>query len=482
MGQDNVSGTDSDQRSEPGPERRRRKRPPRKGKRSSDETIRYTVSDFDANAVDETGAPKAPAERTASEAPRGGGETEDGDDDAALSLAPHRFPVELDAHRIDQDAAKVVKRLTKAGYEAYLVGGCVRDLLLGKSPKDFDVATSARPDAVRDLFRNSRIIGRRFRLVHVLFADGKVIETATFRRNPTESDKSEDLLIRDDNTFGRADEDAARRDFTINALFYDLDASNVLDWCGGMSDIAARSVRTIGDPVIRFKEDPVRMLRAIKFSARLDLGIEPATYHALVQCRGTLAMAARPRLFEEVLRLLRGGAAHRSVWLMWETGILDVLLPELSSYLYDVPEHDDRVWRLLDQVDVLTSRPGGKDIDDIVLITLLLLEPMLEACDGQRDRITAGQEFLEPLIERLALPRRIADAIRRIVAILPRLAAGRAPKFQRSTLYPCAKQVLDATIAIGTTKIPAPPPSSSRRRKKRRSGGNGPASQGAGSE
>jgi poly(A) polymerase len=430
------------------------------------------VSDFDESAVDASGAPRkstAPSARAVDAA--------DGDanDEAAESLAPHRIPVELDAARIDQDAAKVVKRLTKAGYEAYLVGGCVRDLLLGKSPKDFDVATSARPDAVRDLFRNSRIIGRRFRLVHVLFGDGKVIETATFRRNPTESDKSDDLLIRDDNTFGRADEDAARRDFTINALFYDLDSSNVLDWCGGMSDIAARSVRTIGDPVIRFKEDPVRMLRAIKFSARLDLGIEPATYHALVSCRGTLAMAARPRLFEEVLRLLRGGAAHRSVWLMWETGILDVLLPELSSYLYDVSEADDRVWRLLDQVDALTARPG-KDVDDIVLITLLLLEPMMEACEGQRDRITAGQEFLEPLIERLALPRRIADAIRRIVAILPRLAAGRAPKFQRSSLYPCAKQVLEASLAGGAAKIPPPPSSSRRRNKKKRPTSHGAAS------
>jgi poly(A) polymerase len=465
MGQETVSGTDSEQRSEPAPERRRKKRTSRKSKRGTDETIRYTVSDYDPAAVD--GKPSKPSRSRGSESP--GAVDVEADEEAAISLAPHRIPVDLDAARIDQDASRVVKRLTKAGYEAYLVGGCVRDLLLGKSPKDFDVATSARPDAVRDLFRNSRIIGRRFRLVHVLFADGKVIETATFRRNPTESDKSDDLLIRDDNTFGRADEDAARRDFTINALFYDLDSSTVLDWCGGMSDIAAKSVRTIGDPVIRFKEDPVRMLRAIKFSARLDLGIEPETYHALVQCRGTLAMAARPRLFEEVLRLLRGGAAHRSVWLMWETGILDVLLPELSSYLYDVRESDDRVWRLLDQVDLLTKRPG-KDVDDIVLITLLLLEPMMEACDGQRDRITSGHDFLEPLIERLALPRRIADAIRRIVAILPRLAAGRAPKFQRSTLYPCAKQVLDASLATGVAKIPAPPPSSRRRKKKRQAG------------
>jgi poly(A) polymerase len=473
MGQENVSGTDSEQRSEAAPGRRRNKRPSRKGKRDGDEAIRYTVSDYDP----------AVAEGELSNGRTNGVSRATSVEDAAAVIAnrgadPTRIPVDLPVSRIDQDAAKVVKRLTKAGFEAYLVGGCVRDLLLGKSPKDFDVATSARPDAVRDLFRNSRIIGRRFRLVHVLFADGKVIETATFRKNPTESDKTDDLLIRDDNTFGRADEDAARRDFTINALFYDLDSSTVLDWCGGMTDIEARSVRTIGDPVIRFKEDPVRMLRAIKFSARLDLGIDPETYNALVQCRGTLAMAARPRLFEEVLRLLRGGAAHRSVWLMWETGILDVLLPELSSYLYDVRESDDRVWRLLDQVDVLTARPG-KDVDDIVLITLLLLEPMMEACEGQRDRITSGHDFLEPLIERLALPRRIADAIRRIVAILPRLAAGRAPKFQRSTLYPCAKQVLDASLAAGAAKIPALPPSNRRRKKKRSNSTSAPAVNGS---
>src|SRR5262249_6675413 len=217
----------------------------------------------------------------------------------------------------------------------YLVGGCVRDLLLDKNPKDFDVATSARPEDVRALFRNSRVIGRRFRLVHILFGRGKVIETATFRRTPNEEERdSDELLIRSDNLFGRTDEDAMRRDFTINALFYDLEHKEVLDWCGGMEDIARRTVRTIGDPVTRFHEDPVRILRAIKFSARLDLGMDPELYHAIVQCRSALGKAARPRLFEELLRLMRGGAgAERSIWLAWETGVLDVLLPELSAYL-----------------------------------------------------------------------------------------------------------------------------------------------------
>src|SRR6185369_15858912 len=196
---------------------------------------------------------------------------------------PEQYVVEFEEGRIDPDAAKVVKRLTRAGYEAYLVGGAVRDLLIGRSPKDFDVATSARPDDVRRLFRNSRIIGRRFRLVHVLFGGGKVIETATFRRPPEENQReNEDLLIRNDNVFGEAHQDAYRRDFTINGLFYDLDHNLVLDWVGGMADIERRAVHTIGTPVVRFQEDPVRILRAIKFAAQLDLGVTPEVYDAMV--------------------------------------------------------------------------------------------------------------------------------------------------------------------------------------------------------
>jgi poly(A) polymerase len=375
-------------------------------------------------------------------------------------------PYEFDEGRIDADAARVVQRLVRAGYEGYLVGGCVRDLLLGQKPKDFDVATSARPDAVRDLFRNSRIIGRRFRLVHVLFGQGKVIETATFRRPPKEDDSSEDLLIRDDNAFGQAHEDAARRDFTINALFYDLETKAVLDWCNGMEDIEKRAVRTIGDPIVRFKEDPIRMLRAIKFSARLDLGIEPETYNAIVACRDTLAMAARPRLFEELLRLLRGGAAHRSVWLLWETGLLDVLLPELSSYLYDAAGDDRRVWALLDQLDRYKEE-HGEPADDVVLLCLLLLEPMREACDGEQDRVTSGYDFLEPIVERLAVPRRIADAVRRIVAVLPRLEANRAGKFTRTPLYALAEQVLEHSRAASPAAERVFPDAAQRKRKKR---------------
>ncbi len=417
-----------DQSADDAPSRRGKAARRRRARRRSveyDDPVSYTVEPMD---------------------PDGGGPEAAPDTLPAEGVVPNRIAAPIDEDRIDEDAAKVVRRLVRSGYEAYLVGGCVRDLLLDARPKDFDVATSARPEVVRRLFRNSRIIGRRFRLVHVLYGGGKVIETATFRRNPSDDGPpSDDLLIRDDNTFGAAHEDAARRDFTINALFYDLDRGEVLDWCDGMHDIERRAVRTIGDPVVRFKEDPVRMLRAIKFCARLDLGMDPETYNAIVQCRGALAMAARPRLFEELLRLLRGGAAHRSIWLLWETGLLDVLVPELAAFLYDKAAEEHRVWRLLDRMDELTRK---EQVDDIVLLSLFLLEPMLEVCDGRRDRVQACQEFVEPLVERLAVPRRIADAVRRIAAILPKLASGGTGKFSRTPLYPFAAQLLDCMRSV----------------------------------
>jgi poly(A) polymerase len=356
---------------------------------------------------------------------------------------PTVYPLELDEARIDQDAAKVVRRLTRQGYEAYLVGGCVRDLLLGRRPKDFDVCTNARPDDVRRLFRNSRVIGRRFRLVHVLFGGGKVIETATFRRAPEAEEErgAEDLLIRNDNVFGEAHQDARRRDFTINALFYDLERAEVLDWVGGMPDIERRAVHTIGKPLVRFLEDPVRILRAIKFSAKLDLGITPETYDAIVEARKALARAAKPRLFEEILRLMREGAAHRALFLCWETGVLDVLLPELSTFLADREEDDDRVWQLLQEVDRRTIENGP--LDDVVLWTVLLSEPLREACDGARDRVEMAHEFLEGVVDRLNVPRRIAESIRRIVALMPRLESGRGGRFSRTPLYPVAMEVLE---------------------------------------
>src|SRR5687767_11011094 len=285
---------------------------------------------------------------------------------SGTNLVRHDARLEEDA--IDADAAKVVRRLERSGYQAYLVGGCVRDLLLGGRPKDFDVATSARPDDVRALFRNCRIIGRRFRLAHVLFGGGKVVEVATFRRNPGEPDVDEDLLIRSDNVFGEAHEDALRRDFTINALFYDLDRRQVLDWCGGMPDIERRTIRTIGEPVVRFREDPVRILRAVKFAARLDLGIDPVVYDAMVASRG-------------------------------ELGAMAILMPELSAFLDDEEATEGgsaRFFRKMGALDKKTKEEGI--LDDIVLMTALMYEPLEEAVHGVKDVIGAVNDFLDPVI------------------------------------------------------------------------------------
>jgi poly(A) polymerase len=435
-----VSPSDEQEPLDPPPKAERR---PRRRGRKSRELFTYTVEG-------EEESPPRPVE----------------------TVPPTRVDYSFDSGLIDADAAKVVQRLVRQGHAAYLVGGCVRDLLLGHKPKDFDVATSARPEEVRDTFRNSRVIGRRFRLVHVLFGRDKVIETATFRRPPSD-DGSDDLLIRDDNSFGEAFEDAARRDFTINALFYDIEAKQVLDWCSGMNDIERRSVRTIGDPVIRFREDPVRMLRAVKFCARLDLGMDPDTYRAIVLCRTLVGLAAKPRLFEELLRLLRGGAAHRSMWLLWELGLLDELLPELSAYLYDTNPEDDRVWRLLDRIDVITKERGGPP-DDVVLLTLLLLEPLREACAGQVDRVAAAHDFLDVLIARLSMPRRIADAIRRIVASLPRLESDNPGKFARTSLFAQAMDVLEQSRAAspGAEQFATESPRRRRSRRSRRPSGS----------
>ncbi|MDQ3339850.1 MAG: polynucleotide adenylyltransferase PcnB [Myxococcota bacterium] len=237
----------------------------------------------------------------------------------------------LDRDAIDPDADRVVRKLTRAGYKAYLVGGCVRDLLVSRTPKDWDVATSATPNEIKATFRNSRIIGRRFRLAHVFFGS-KIIETSTFRANPRDED-DHDLLIRRDNVFGTETEDARRRDFTINGLFYDVEREEVIDHVGGLADLDAKLVRTIGDPEVRFQEDPVRMLRAVKFAARLGFGFEPATWRALLRWRGEISKCAPPRLLEEIHRLLRGGAARRSFELLVETGVLAVLSPYLAGLL-----------------------------------------------------------------------------------------------------------------------------------------------------
>jgi poly(A) polymerase len=283
-------------------------------------------------------------------------------------MAPPEIPEEL----LDPDAVKVVRRLRRAGHQAYLVGGCVRDLLLRIRPKDFDVATSAHPNQVKETFRNSRLIGRRFRLAHVFYT-GKIIEVSTFRANPLDElqDLPADLLIRHDNVFGSAEEDARRRDFTINGLFYDIAEGRVIDYVGGRDDLRARLVRTIGNPDVRMREDPVRILRAIRFAAKCAFEVEPNTLAAMQQHVHEIPRCAPPRVLEEVLKLLRSGASRRCFELLREVRALRILLPPVAAYLEaGGPEEAERHLRALTALDAHV-RVGEIPSDAVLLATLL---------------------------------------------------------------------------------------------------------------
>jgi len=319
-----------------------------------------------------------------------------------------------------------VGRLQHHGFEAYFVGGCVRDLLIGRRPKDFDVATNATPQEIKRLFRNGRIIGRRFRLVHVYYGD-HVIETSTFRAAPraVEGDSSEDLLIVEDNEYGDAREDAQRRDFTVNALFFDPTAHEIVDHIGGLADVERRVLRTIGDPMIRLAEDPVRILRAIKFSTRLDFEIDDPTWDAMCELSPHLERSAPPRVIEEIMRLLRSGTALGAVQLMRDCGALEILLPWLDDYLGGVEDDPDRTepfWNLLAALDGYVQHARA-DPSTAFLLAALFSHPFevrlgdpADLDDLLRDPQRAAWDVLEPVAERARLSRRDLAGARKLLA------------------------------------------------------------------
>src|SRR3954465_14580034 len=259
---------------------------------------------------------------------------------------------------IDPDALKVLYRLRQAEHTAYLVGGSVRDLLLGRRPKDFDIGTSAHPYQVKKLFRNCWIIGRRFRLAHVKFGQ-KVIEVATFRRQvaageeivadgvpaPDPTTLEGEQLVHHDNTFGTPEEDAFRRDFTINALAYDISNFSIIDFTGGLDDLRAGIVRSIGDPDVRLNEDPVRMIRAIAIAARLDFTIEPTLLQAIRTHRREIAKSSLPRLIEEYYKIMRAGSAEKAFRQLADVGLLEPISAELHRGA------SDPLWRSLAAVE-----------------------------------------------------------------------------------------------------------------------------------
>lgn len=360
-------------------------------------------------------------------------------DDLPAPLAPP----EIDPDLLEVESLKVIARLRRHGHVAYLVGGCVRDVLCNASPKDYDVATSATPEEIRGIFRNSRLIGRRFRLAHVYFPGGKFIEVATFRSNPLlpepvveldedgedvddevdvdedSPDEPVDLFVTDDNQFGTAQEDALRRDFTVNGLFYEPAEGRIIDYVGGRSDVDAKLIRTIGEPEIRLQEDPVRALRAARIAAKLGFEIEDATFQAMVNHADALPRCAPARVLEETLKLLRSGASGRAFTILRRAQILRVLLPPIEKLLRSGgPEIEAKLFARLDALDAMVV--AGEAVSDAVMLaTLLSFLPDAED-DEDEDRtnqaLPSADKVLAQMSAQARLPRRIADRVRAVLA------------------------------------------------------------------
>lgn len=537
-----------------------------------------------------------------------------------MEHAPLPDPVDPDItpERLDPDAVRVVMRLRAHQHEAFLVGGCVRDLLLGHHPKDFDIATSATPEQVRALFRNSRLIGRRFRLAHVYYKGGKVIEVSTFRANPTEveepvvaavlsedgvvdagiidppgvapmdpvleaardfeeeeeeddegedGDEGEDelgaadeagvgeaapspsvgqvdggeadqanggrageadglaaplghalgngeaaglgevvadehgpadLLITQDNVWGTANQDARRRDFTINGLFYDPVAGRVIDHVGGVRDLQKNEIRTIGDPEVRMREDPVRILRAVRFAAKLGLEIESRTYAAMEGAVEDLPRCSAPRLLEETFRLIRTGHAARCLELLIALDALKLLLPPIDKWLKAHAPGGEKT--LLSYAAALDAQvQGGETFDDSMLLASILL-PLSVAEPGPDREIGRPQvaqhieALLQDLLRTARLPRRIAERCRMILSAQRTLAGERRRRgglatFRQHPLFEESFKVFKVWVEAtgerraaleaweaGAAPEPAadaPGPVKRRRRRRRRGGGGG---------
>jgi poly(A) polymerase len=352
--------------------------------------------------------------------------------------------------QIDPDALKVLYRLHQNDYVAYLVGGSVRDLLLGRRPKDFDIGTSAHPYQVKRLFRNCWIIGRRFRLAHIKFG-AKTVEVATFRRKvsaaelaaaeevegiplDTQSHAARDRLVHRDNTFGTPEEDAFRRDFTVNALFYDIATFSLIDYTGGLQDLRARVIRSIGNPVERFQEDPVRMLRAVAMAARLDFSIDTPIEEAIGANRADIARAAPARLMDEFYKLLRTGAGERAFRMLAERRLLEPISPELQKGA------NEALWRSLAAVDAYRARfdaPPDALTNPILLGSLLV--PLGHTVRSLSPAPVPDGEFRrEPRIAlgMLPLARRDVERLRQILGLQRRLVDMHlSPRARRALMH-----------------------------------------------
>jgi poly(A) polymerase len=345
----------------------------------------------------------------------------------------------ISRRQLSENALKVLYRLNTAGYQAYLVGGCVRDSMLGAHPKDFDVATSATPEQVNQLFRNSRLIGRRFKLVHVLFGR-EVIEVATFRTSPKEEHNSNQAqtgdsgMILRDNVYGTIDDDAMRRDFTINAMYYAVDDFTVLSYAGGYQDAQDKLIRLMGDPETRYREDPVRMLRAIRFAGKLDFEIEHSTKAPIEMMAPLMEQIPAPRLFEEVLKLFLSGNALVTYRLLREYKLFGELFPLTEQCVAD----DDFASRFVEQTMINTDTriQSGKSVTPYYFFAALLwpslqrvqAEFLEQGIPPQPALHKAASRVIEQQLQRTSIPKRFTIPMKEIWDMQSRLERKRGKK------------------------------------------------------
>ena len=342
--------------------------------------------------------------------------------------------------QMSPEVLKVLYRLHRTGHLAYLCGGGVRDLLLGRKIDDYDVATDADPRRLKQVFGNCRLIGRRFRIAHIMFKGGKIIEVSTFRKKGEEeeaTDEGNSLLIKRDNTFGSPAEDAFRRDFTINGLYYNVADFSIIDYVDGRADLQARLIRCIGDPDIRFQEDPIRILRGIRLTATLDFQVEESTWNAIKrQCHHIMECPAS-RIREELMKILRRQNSHRGYELLAAGGILEHLFPRLEEFrlacLQDESTSADPLLQHLGVIDDLRSK--GVEFTDSLLLATLTASPVMssfETLPHGSDVAKWLHQYLEENFKPLAIPRVVRSNVHLLHLALRHMVAEKRRKRRRS--------------------------------------------------
>ncbi len=364
---------------------------------------------------------------------------------------PEHHPIRKS--EIDEDARKIVYRLQRAGYKAYVVGGGVRDLVLGKKPKDFDISTDATPREIKSLFRNCRIIGRRFKLAHIFFGHGKTIEVSTFRdlvewSEPAEAEQqppnSPASPVMSDNTYGTESTDAVRRDITINGLFLDVSTMEIIDYVGGMEDLKRGIVRVIGVPELRFKEDPVRMLRVVRHAARNGFSINPACWSAILEHSSWITQCSQVRVFDELKKDFCSGCFLTILSLLGDTGLVEYILPELLENNGRLLSAESDFSQCLEKIDDLVL--SGETVSPTVVLTIIALfiagdsiwlkdlaETLPEASDlGER---------LSACFTRLVVPRKEREKIQMLLSLWSKVRSTpvrslKPGSYRRSSLLP----------------------------------------------